>query len=183
MLKKIALGALLTGLVAVLIVGAVIRTNAQSGPAAGETGRRGQATERVAEDANLGNYGGRGSAANAEAGRGGWGTQDAGLGSLPQAEVQPEEWISIEGIVASAADDLIEIETAAGELIPFEGQPLRFALAEGLALQVGDAVTVSGFHEDGEFKISQVTNLASNTSVTLRDTSGRPGWSGRGRRG
>ena len=45
MLKKIALGALLTGLVAVLIWGAVIRTNAVSGEGAGETGRRGQVTE------------------------------------------------------------------------------------------------------------------------------------------
>ena len=44
MLKKIVLGALLTGLVAVLIVGAVNRTNAKGGEGAGETGRRGQAT-------------------------------------------------------------------------------------------------------------------------------------------
>ena len=45
MLKKIVLGALLTGLVAVLIVGAVNRTNAKGSESSGETGRRGQATE------------------------------------------------------------------------------------------------------------------------------------------
>ena len=49
MLKKIALGALLTGLVAVLIWGAVIRTNAVNGEGAGETGRRGQVTAHGGE--------------------------------------------------------------------------------------------------------------------------------------
>ena len=59
MLKKIVLGALLTGLVAVLIVGAVNRTNAKGSESSGETGRRGQATESVTADAVAQGSGGR----------------------------------------------------------------------------------------------------------------------------
>jgi len=102
------------------------------------------------------------------------------LGGVPEADVQPDEWRTIEGTVVSVASDLVEIETAAGEIIPFEGRPLSFALEQGFRLQLGDAVAVDGFDEDGEFKIGKVTNLDSEASVTLRDASGRPCWSGRG---
>ncbi len=195
MLKKIAMGALLTGLVAVLILGAVNRTNAVSGEGAGETGRRGQTTETVAVNANTQNYAEREGAANEGTGRGGrWAQsrtadqalveQDAGaLSGVPQADVQPAEWRTVEGTVVSVADDLVEVETTAGETIPFEGQPLRYALSQGFALKIGDAVALSGFDENGEFKLGKVTSLNSGVSISLRDASGRPGWSGGGRRG
>ena len=210
MLKKIVMGALLTGLVAVLILGAVNRTNAVSGGGAGETGRRGQTAETTSAEAGVQNYGQRAWTANEvngqsgrwaqeavtneteASGRGGRWAQGAavdqapagqGAGTLngvPEADVQPDEWRTIEGTVVSLADDLVEIETVAGEIIPFEGRPLSFALEQGFRLQLGDAVAVDGFDEDGEFKIGKVTNLDNEASVTLRDASGRPGWSGRG---
>ena len=91
MLKKIVLGALLTGLVAVLIVGAVNRTNAKSGEGAGETGRRGQVTESVTADAVAQGSGGRWSETETPQGATGrrwralgtgrpWGGQRAGTG-------------------------------------------------------------------------------------------------------
>ena len=197
MLKKIALGALLTGLVAVLVWGAVIRTNAVSGAGAGETGRRGQVTAQAATVENEQGSGGRWSETTQSTdGRGGgrWaqggveaqapGRQgDGTLNDVPQADVQPAEWLTIQGNVVSVADDLVEINTAAGEVIPLEGRPLSYALEQGFSLEVEDAVTLEGFDEDGEFKIGKVTNLSDGATVVLRDTSGRPGWSGRGRRG
>lgn len=197
MLKKIVLGVLLTGLVAVLIGGAVIRTNAKTNEAAGVGGRHGWTTEATAskdvfaaQDYLAGGNGGRWNDAEGVTGQGGgrWGqgsalnTQPNGSG-VPQADVEPTEWFTIEGVVVSATDDLVEIKTAAGEIIPFEGQPLRYALAQGFTVQAGDAVRLHGFDEAGEFKIGQVTNLSGGATITLRDTSGRPGWSGRGRRG
>ena len=193
MLKKIALGALLTGLVAVLIWGAVIRTNARSSAGAGETGRGGRATEDVTADAVVkGNGGGRwNETTQGETGRGGgrWAQggaaeqAPAGQNSVPQADVQPDEWRTVQGTVVSATDDLVQIRTAAGEVIPFEGRPLSFALAQGFSLKVGDTVALAGFDEDGEFKLGKVTSLGNGSSVTLRDASGRPAWSGRGQRG
>ena len=192
MLKKIAMGALLTGLVAVLILGAVNRTNAVSGEGAGETGRRGQAAETTTTEAGVQNYGQRAGTANEVNGQGGRWAQGAEVNQVPagqgagrlnsvlEADVQPDEWRTVEGTVVSAANDLIEIETAAGEIITFEGRPLSFALEQGFSLQMGDAAAVDGFDEDGEFKIGQATNLGNEASVTLRDESGRPGWSGRG---
>lgn len=221
MLKKIVLGALATGLVAVLVVGAVNRTNAVSGNANGTAGRHGQTaymgTESLAQGSG-GRWGttqettgrggrgagyveteplaqgggGRWNAAQQEpAGRGGrWGQEGAagqtwgGAGNgVPQADVLPSEWSTLQGTVVSATADLIEIQTTEGPVIPFEGQPLRFALAQGFSAQVGDEVEVSGFEEDGQFKIGVITHLDSGVTYTLRDTSGRPGWSGRGRRG
>lgn len=189
MLKKIALGALLTGLVAVLIWGAINRTNAIAGRGNGDAGHRGWSTEiNTTEDAAPG--GGRWSQeAQETGGRGGgrWGQTaggqpDSATGGLPQADVQPQEWMTLQGKVISAADDLIEIQTETGTVIPFEGQPLRFALQQRFTAQVGDTAIVKGFEEDGEFKIGQITNLTNGATVTLRDVTGRPGWAGRGRR-
>lgn len=192
MLKKIAMGALLTGLVGVLILGAVNRTNAVSGGDSAETERRGRTAETTTAEASVPNYGQRAGTANEVNGQGGrWaqggavdqapaGQAAGGLNSILEADVQPDEWRTVEGTVISAANDLIEIETAAGEIVTFEGRPLSFALEQGFSLQLGDAVAVDGFDEDGEFKIGKVTNLGNAASVTLRDASGRPGWSGRG---
>ncbi len=201
MLKKIAMGALLTGLVAVLILGAVNRTNAVGGEGAGGTGRRGQTTENVTVDAvrsgsGVQNNGGRWAqegATNEASGQGGgrWGQggaaeqaragQASPLSGVPQADVQAVEWRTVEGIVVSAAADLVEIRTAAGEVIPFEGRPLSYALEQGLSLKVGDAVALDGFDEGGEFKLGRVTS--NGASIVLRDADGRPGWAGRGRQG
>lgn len=220
MLKKIALGALATGLVAVLVVGAVNRTNAVSGDANGTAGRHGQAayveTEPLAQGGGgrwsttqettgrggqgagyveteplaQGNGGRRSAAGQETTGRGGRWAQESAEGqtwggagnSVPQADVLPSEWNTLQGTAVSVADDLVEIQTADGTVIPFEGQPLRFAIAEGFSAEVGDEISLNGYEEDGEFKIGVVTNLSSDATYTLRDTSGRPGWSG-GRRG
>ena len=175
MFKKIILGALLVGLIGVLTVGAVIRTSTKAGDGtASEAGRRGRATESVATGTGNGGRGGFGQG-------GGQGRTD--VAPAPLADVTAEGWLTVTGTVVSVADDLVEIESAAGEVIPFEGQPLSFAQGQGFSLKLGDAVTLAGYDENGEFKIGKVTNLNGGVSVTLRDASGRPGWAGRGRQG
>jgi hypothetical protein len=194
MFKKILLGALLIGVFGVLIAGAVVRTSATSGERAGGTGRRGRATELAAAGTSQENYGGRGNETPlGTTGRGGrWaqgsaaeqtlGGQAGGQGA-PLADVAIEDWLAMRGKVVSVADDLVEIQTNAGEVIPFEGRPLSFAAEQGFSLKVGDSVTLDGYRENGEFKIGKVTNLNSGVSIALRDVSGRPGWAGRGRQG
>jgi outer membrane protein assembly factor BamB len=179
MLKKIVLGSLLAGLVVILVLGAVNRTNARTEEQTGEAGRQGQAATEA--------YNGRGGQEEQAApGQGGgrWADKTEGQGqwqnSAPQADVQPTEWLTIQGTVSSVADDLVEVRTDAGEVIPFEGRPLSFAQEQGFSPEVGDAVTLAGFDEDGEFKIGQIT--LGHGTITLRDADGRPGWAGRGRR-
>ena len=195
MLKKITLGGLLAGLVAALIFGAVNRTNARITEQTGETGRRGQNVEQAAIATPQGN-GGRWSQDDQIApgqGDGGLWTQgEEGQGQgggrwaqdgVPQADVQPEEWLTLQGTVSSVADDLVEVRTAGGELVPLEGRPLSFAQEQGFSPEEGDEVTLAGFDEDGEFKIGKVTSPSDGVAIMLRDASGRPGWAGRGRGG
>ena len=169
MFKKSIVGALLVGLIGVLIAGAVVRTNAKAGDGTvGETGRE----RTTVSAATAANSGAQGEQAVVGSGQG-----------VPQAEVTAQDWQVVSGTVTSVADDLVEIQTVAGTVIPFEGRPLSFAAEQGFALAVGDAVTLSGFEENGAFTIGKVTKLSDNSSVTLRDANGRPGWAGRGRQG
>jgi hypothetical protein len=176
MFKKIIVGALLVGVIGVLIAGAVIRTDAKAGNGtAGEVGR-GRTTVSAGAAANGGGQRG-GRAAQGE---------QAVVGSgqnVPLADVTAADWMVVSGTVTSVADDLVEIQTAAGAVIPFEGRPLSFAAEQGFTLEVGEAVTLSGFDENGEFMIGKVTNLHADATVVLRDVNGQPGWAGRGRRG
>jgi hypothetical protein len=176
MFKKIIVGALLVGVIGVLIVGAVVRTNAKVGDGTLGEARRGRTTVSAATAANGGGQ---------RSGRGAQGEQ-AVVGSgqgVPQADVTVEDWLVVSGTVTSVADDLVEIKTTAGEVIPLQGRPLSFAAEQGFALKVGDAVTLDGFEENGAFTIGKVTNRSDDSSVVLRDVSGRPGWAGRGQRG
>jgi len=192
MFKKILLGSLLLGLIAILVAGAVIRTNARTeNGALGGNGQRGHSVETArvgSEDgAGQGQRGGRWAQAEQGAtnGRGGLGQGNGqaapNAAQVPPAATTPKDWLTVTGTVSSVASDLVEIETTDGAVFPFEGQPLNYALSQGLILKLGDAVAVSGYEENGEFKIGQVTALGSGASVALRDASGRPGWAGAGR--
>jgi len=97
--------------------------------------------------------------------------------------VAPEDWVALQGTVASVSTELVEIATTGGDLIPFEGRPLSYSIEQGFALHTGDAVRLEGFDEVGEFKLGKVTNLTTGAAIALRDAGGRPGWAGRGRRG
>jgi hypothetical protein len=176
MFTKIIVGALLVGVIGVLIAGAVIRTNVKAGDGTvGEAGR-GRTTVSAATAANGGGQ------------RGGRGVQgeQAVVGSgqgAPLADVTAEDWLTMTGAVVSVADDLVEIQTDRGAVIPLQGRPLSFAAEQGFTLTEGEAVTLSGFEENGEFMIGKVTNLSDGATVVLRDVNGQPGWAGRGRRG
>jgi hypothetical protein len=176
MFKKMIVGVLLVGVIGVLIAGAVVRTNAKLGDGTvGEAGR-GRTTVSAATAANGGGQ---------RSGREAQGEQ-AVVGSgqgVPQAEVTAEDWLVVSGTVTSVADDLVEIKTDVGAVIPLQGRPLSFAAERGFALEVGEVVNLSGFEENGAFTIGKVTKLSDNSSVVLRDADGRPGWAGRGRRG
>lgn len=162
MLKRIALGTVLTGLVGVLIFGAVTRTNAVAGSSGGH-GQGQRAAGQVAERGRQALQAGR--AAGSRVG-----------------QVAAGEWVTLEGTVVSVTGDEMIVDTSNGQTATVEGQPWRFAQEQGFAAKVGDKVTLTGFYEDGEFKAGQITNQTDGKQVALRDTGGRPGWAGRGRR-
>jgi hypothetical protein len=181
MFKKVLLGLLAAGVVAILIVGAVNRTASRTGETVtGGNGRRGGdgvAVESLdpgilgGETRGQGNGGGRRSQAAAGV------AQPAEGLAVSQAIM---EWQTIDGVVAGVATDLLTVHATDGQTVEVEGQPWAFAQQAGFAPQVGDSITLVGYDEAGEFKVAEMMNTSTSQSVTLRDATGRPGWSGRG---
>jgi hypothetical protein len=173
MLKKIVLGTLLIGLVAILAAGAIVRTIDKTG--------------NVAEARGMG--GGRGAGAGSTSttdrlnGGGGYGRNTTATVErlYPNYQNPPEEWATYEGTVMTAPQPGVNMVLQAAD-----GQEITVGMGptdledQGLALQAGEQVRVYGYWEDGEFKAAQVTRLRDGQAVTLRDQLGRPAWAGGG---
>jgi hypothetical protein len=174
-MKKFVLGTLLVGLIGILVVGAVIRTADKTGRAAdvyaagegqGYGGGQGRGQQQTTSQAVTGQ------------GRG----QGAGVLALEGATAA-EDWITYEGTIVqapAAGVDMI-LATADGQEILVGSGP-GYLDDMGLSLQAGEQVQVQGYWEDDEFKAGQVTRLRDGATVDLRDTYGRPAWSGAGQR-
>jgi hypothetical protein len=191
MMKKIALGVLLAGLIGVLVAGAVIRTVDKTGQAAEARGAEsgqgyGRAAGAEAEDCDEKNGGG-------EQGQGHRGGQGGGSGSgggaygQGTAAEQPvsdyEDWTVYEGTVVQAPEDGqdLVIQTADGEEVVVGTGPGTME-EQGFVLQAGEQVQVRGTWEGSELKAAQLTRLRDGQTIMLRDASGRPAWAGAGRR-
>jgi hypothetical protein len=92
------------------------------------------------------------------------------------------EWITVTGEVTAFVDDELTVQTADGEVTMHLG-PEWYWEAEGIALNLGDEVEVTGFYEGDEFEVAGIENLTIGEGVILRDESGRPMWAGGGRQG
>lgn len=223
MIKKILLGTLLVGLIAVLVFGAVNRTIAKSSGSngivadryaaamgadtigGGGNGNHGLGVEsHLSDEGGFGGYAAQGEQAWTRGG-GGQGryaveasgnAQADGLGSRngrqagqatantgqqpdPQAEVA--EWLSLNGVVSSVAEDEVIITLEDGTALLIEGRALSFAWEQGMVLSAGDQVRLAAFTEDGAYEIGGIQNLTTGQVTLLREESGRPLWAGRGR--
>jgi hypothetical protein len=193
MLKKIILGTLFTGLIGVLVAGAVIRTTNrldQVGDGSGQgRGRNAQAEvsgEGRQADSNGGGQGnnqGDSRQGNGGNGQGGNGQANGGQGSGEGAGTglaNAYDWLTLEGSVTAVDDDELVVQVADGDLL-IDGRAWAYALEEGFATQAGHDITITGFYEDGEFKAVELVDTTSGESVSVRDQSGRPYWAGQGR--
>lgn len=176
MLKKVILGTLFVGLIAVLVIGAINRTVDKSEITAQAAGRcRGQ-TQSVQEDRT--NHQNNDYQSAGGQGYGGGRSAAENSRQYPNYQEEIDEWITYDGIVtklpAEGVDLVMEIKE--GELVVGTG-PL--SLPElGLEFRVGDALEVRGYWEDDEFKAAEITLLETGQTLALRDGWGRPVWSG-----
>ena len=189
MLKKVLWGVLFVGLIGILVTGAVVRTMAKT-----EHGTEAQTLghgygHSEAGESGLG-YGWDDSQVGAVAadgpgrGRGGYGGQGRegpSRGGTGIGQIQVEEWLTIQGTVASVDADALIVETTEGEQVAVENRAWWFAQERGFSAQIGDQVTLVGFYEEGEFKAGQIKNTTSGQTILMRDESGRPLWAGQGR--
>jgi hypothetical protein len=137
---------------------------------AGSSGGRGRTGTNDTETESQG--GGNG---GSEGNGGGQGRGSSGGGSGEANE--DIAWETVTGAVV-AVDGEVTLQTATGEVIVGMGQSRYW---EGFSMEIGDEVSVIGFHEDGEFKAGTVKNLTSGESIVLRDHAGHPMWAGGGR--
>jgi len=173
MFKKIIIGTLILGLVGILVIGAINRTNANTG----NTEARGQGRGRGNEAITYTTSGGQGRGSNPQDALEGRGQ---GRGNASQAQVVEE--LTLQGTVVSVDNTTLLVQTSSGEQVTVENRPWQYALGANFSAQVGDQVTLTGFYQSGVFEVSQMNNLTNGKSVALRDATGRPGWSGRGQR-
>ena len=179
MVKKVALGALLVGLIGILVVGAVFATSAENVAEARGQGQgrgAGRGADIAAQEEGLN----QNAVTQGNGRRGGVGQgADAPERQYPNFESAPADWDLYEGTVIetpAAGIDLV-IKTVSGEEIVIGAGP-GYLEDQGLVLQAGESVQVQGYWEDDEFKAAQVTRLQDGETVTLRDETGRPAWSG-----
>jgi hypothetical protein len=116
--------------------------------------------------------------------RGGKGVGQGRLGSgdvLGEgvADHPVESWLTLSGRVAELTDDELTLETDDGFITMHLG-PEWYWGSQGITLNSGDEVHVTGFYESDAFEVARIDNLTMELGVTLRDDTGRPMWAGRG---
>lgn len=126
-------------------------------------------------------------ATNPEAGFG-WGVGARPEGALRDgthagiADVGEDEWVTMGGVVESVTDTLWVITLEDGTTLEVYGRPLSYLVAQGMSVNPGDSVSITGFYNNDIFAIGEVNDLTSGESTVVRELDGQPLWSG-GRRG
>jgi len=211
MLKKILIGSMIFGVMAILVVGGVNRTIAKTSEEYGAGGRSARSTNTGAEvskelsEQPLPGNGGQAAAGRGRSVRsenvadlspngvveqrgaaqgymGGNGRQtEPGGEQLIRTERQVKELLTLQGSfsrVEPAEEVVMDVES--GQIV-LEGRSLSYAVSQGFAAQVGDAVLLTGFYEGESFEIVELSNQTSAQVIQLREPGGRPLWAG-GRR-
>lgn len=161
MIKKIILWTLFAGLVGVLVIGAVNRTQAKASEAQGlfET-----------TDLNQQRYG-----SNDQAEKGG------NRSAFTQTSA---DWSVIDAVVEFVTTDSLAVVTVNQSALDITGRAWAYIQESGFLVEPGDQLRISGFYEqDDHFEVVMLENLSNDQLVTVRDQIGRPVWAGKGRRG
>jgi hypothetical protein len=190
MIKRIVKWSIYAALVGVLVFGAVNRTSAKltQEPLAGQRSRTeggglsgGTGNGQGASGGSRGNNEGLQGQADLE-NRKGQPEHSAGAGLYPQAEARAHSWITLKGKVLSVSGDELQFSGDQPEVITIDGRSWQLALEQGFDPGVGDQIELKGFYENGEFETAEIHDLNSGQEAVLRDASGRPLWSGGGKK-
>lgn len=111
------------------------------------------------------------------------GAGNAGSGAVGTSEPQVMEWIMLEATITEVGRNGLTVQTQDGQTLTVQtGQP-SFAAAQGIVFAVNDAISLTGYWQNGQFMAGQITKTATDESLMLRDPNGRPLWGGPGRGG
>jgi hypothetical protein len=98
------------------------------------------------------------------------------------ADHPAETWLTLSGWVVDLTGDELTVQTEEGSVAVHLG-PEWYWESEGITLHNEDRVAVTGFYEGDAFEVVEIENLSTQETVSLRDGTGRPLWTGRGRGG
>ena len=207
MIKKIILGIVLVGTVGFLVFGAVNRTLAKTSDSqllANGTGNGGrnqslalnethtndsknpiqlnQQLNRSEVNTSYGNGNNRkgNSLQENSTASNGQNRQGENQTGIPDPQATVGDLANYEGTVSNVDVDLIIVEATDGTEILIEGRALSYLQEIGFTTQVGASYDITGFYEDGEYKIITIEDQSTNEIFIVRDASGRPGWAGNG---
>jgi len=155
MVKKLIGSALLITLTTILVIGAVNRTHALQDKLGGNPAERGNEPNEAGQSGGNGN-----------------GNQNN------DATTTMVAWQEFTGVVTAVSADELLIETADGILIEVAGRPWSYALGQTFTAAIGDALSLTAYLEDGEYKVGYLENRQTSFGVQLRDEYGAPAWRG-----
>jgi hypothetical protein len=155
MWKKIIFGVLFVGLIAVLLIGAINRTNSKM---------------RSSDDHST----------EQERSQNGQGNQGSGNASNESANLM---WETCQGIAIDVTESELLVQSDSGDQLLIGGKAWSYVQEQRFLIQTGDQISVTGFYENDEFKVNSIDNTVSAQSIIIRESNGRPMWAGRGRGG
>ena len=172
MFKKLLMWTIYAGVVGLLIFGAVIRTEAKTGQNIFDLESSQEREDNVPNDKSAGDPPGSSR---------GYERKEASSGEgedFRQVETADHDWTGISGTVASMVAESLWIQQPDDEMLEIAGRAWRFIQESEFVVSPGDQVGLEGFFENGEYKVSMIWNLTTDSDLQIRDDSGRPLWGG-----
>lgn len=102
-------------------------------------------------------------------------------GGQGQAQVPADQWVTLEGMVSAMTNNGVLLQTDDGQTLNISFGRADFWQSQAVSFQTGDAIRLQGFWQGTQFQVGQVTKVATDERILLRDPNGRPLWAGPGR--
>ncbi|MBN2304387.1 MAG: hypothetical protein JXQ72_07930 [Anaerolineae bacterium] len=104
-------------------------------------------------------------------------------GQDAQVQVEPVDWITLEGAVTAFSGNMLTMQTLDAQIFDLQLGQASFMAEQGITFAVGDEITVLGYWQGTLFKAGEITKTATGERLMLLDPNGRPLWGGPGRSG
>ena len=97
------------------------------------------------------------------------------------ANTSKHTWEILQGNITALSNRGATIILENGSTLSINPRAWRFALDQGLQVQLGDALLLTGFYEaDGKFEVAHLRNLNNGTVAQIRDEDGHSLWASGG---
>ncbi len=102
-------------------------------------------------------------------------------GGQGEVQIPADQWVTVEGTVTALTNNGLILQTSDGQALTVSFGRADFWQQQAVTFAAGDAVSMLGFWQGGQFSPGQVTKVATGERILLRDPNGRPLWAGPGR--